>query len=125
MTPSMKQSLWWTFGFLGGAVAWFAHLFMVYALAEALCVIQPSWFSFLGLSAARWSLIVATVLTAGLAVLAALSAWRSLKATKNVTDAGSLRGARFISWAGLLLDVFFALVILVEALPIFFLGDVC
>lgn len=115
----------WALSSLTGVVAWFVHLLTIYTLGEFTCVAEGTWPDFLGLNSAQWSIALATALLSGLSAFAGLVGWREWKKAKSLPDVDGNRGVEFLMGAGLMINFFLALIILGEALPIFFLGEGC
>lgn len=117
-----RGALW--FGVLGGAIAWFVHLALVYTLAEAACITGFPWFTVLGFHGTLLLIVIVTLLTLAVTVVAGVVAYRNrrLLDESNGPIAPLNRGAsEHMVRGGVYLSVFFVLLILVETLPIFFM----
>lgn len=103
----MKET--WTawFGLLGGAIAWFVHLAGGSVIAEAGCVAPGSIFTWLGISAVAWALVLLTLGTLATTIASAIVSWR--------LRADPMESRRFVGNAGVIGNVFFAMVILAQA----------
>lgn len=116
-----QATLW--FGVLGGAIAWFVHLVLVYTLAEAACITGFPWFTVLGFHGALLLIVIVTLLTLAVTVASGVVAYWN----RQLLDAGGSipplnRGAsKQMVRSGVYLSVFFVFLILVETLPIFFM----
>jgi hypothetical protein len=117
-----RRALW--FGFLGGALAWTAHLMFAYAAAEFGCVSGWGRSRYLDVSFVAWLEVALTAVTAALAAAATIVAYRCHRrlATTPVDSAdGSAHAAeRYTAYVGLLAGSLFFLTILFESIPIFF-----
>jgi hypothetical protein len=91
---------WQLFAFLGGMTAYAVHLMGGTALVPLACELGTN----LPLSALNWAVIA-------VAVLAAVVAWRMLRATRGATDTPGRRTA-FLGFTGLLLNVLAVWVVL-------------
>lgn len=116
------------FSLLGGGIAWFLHLIAVYIIGEFGCV--AGWGDWIvgGLSMVAWSLLLATLLTAGLAGAAALTAAHSRKllgSAQGDADAVPVENRAFIARLANLTNGVFLFVILVQAIPIFHYLQAC
>lgn len=121
----MTKRLRWAISSLTGVTAWLIHLLMIYAMGEFLCVAQGTWFVALGFNTTQWSIAIVTLILFAIALYAAHVAWQEWKSSRALPDTGGNRGGAFLMGTGLISNLFFALVILGEALPIFFLGEGC
>jgi hypothetical protein len=120
-----RRLIW--FGFLGGALAWLAHLVLAWGIAEFGCIA--------GLGASKWLGIPAmTVLLGGLTAsalgIALAAAWATFRVEWRMlsdNEANPLfRGAAmYLSRSGLVLNGLFVLVIIAQSFPIFFFGGNC
>lgn len=104
-----SPSVW--FAFLGGPVAWAAHLLVVYGIVYLPC---------------GWRLpllLLATGLFALVAIAAGLVAWGKVKGSP-ARDTDALKGGRnrFVGIAGLLNSSLFLLIILAQGVPPLVLG---
>lgn len=118
---SLKE-VW--FGVLGGAIAWSVHFLVLYFLVEALCVTGTAGTRVFGFALPAFVIAIVTVVALLVAFGAAVVAhrsWRRWRGSEH--DEVRLRGSgAHLLFLGLLLNGFFVLMILVETLPIFFLG---
>src|SRR5690606_10521568 len=105
---SDRSKLW--FGFLGGALAWFAHLLATSIAGEAGCVREGSLFVFLGVKALGWFMILASAVTLTVAGGATWVAWRYRKSDQE--------GPRAMGQVGFMANLIFVLVIVAQILPI-------
>jgi hypothetical protein len=109
--PAPRAALW--FAFLGGPIAWSAHLLASYPMVSVACR--------MGTAAPLHAITAIT------AALAAASALAGLLAYRRVRDGGQggvgggvgdrYARARFMAIAGMVIGGFFTFVILVEGLP--------
>lgn len=118
--PTTSRGALW-FGFIGGLLAWFAHLVLAYTIGEFGCVSATDRHTWLGVSAVAWMILGATVVTfvpAGLAMLVAFRAYNQLVGDggEEVTEPGR----PLLASAGLFLSGIAALTILVQTLPVLF-----
>jgi hypothetical protein len=107
---------------LGGAGAWLVHLVAAYAIAEFGCVGRLRQVSFAGLTSVAWLIITVSLLTLLIAVSSTLLAYRGehrLRASHN-TDVTASAAEAEVARTGWITSGLFALVILVESLPIFY-----
>jgi hypothetical protein len=118
--------LW--FGLLGGAFAWLAHLMIAYGVAEFGCVGRLGSSTMLGISIVAWLVLVLSGVTFFVAVAAAVAAYRGHRqlvamqaAQQETSSAAKVYAAR----AGWITSGLFALVILVESLPVFYYLQDC
>lgn len=113
--PESSPRLW--FAMLAGPIAWSAHLLLSYALVPVTC--DTGW-SFL--------LIVVTVVMALVSLASALVSHRlpgdDTGETRDARTTNASERTHFIAYAGFRSGIFFAVVIVVQGLPIFFL-DPC
>ena len=107
---------------LGGGGAWLVHLVAAYAIAEFGCVGRLRQVSFAGLTAVAWMIIATSLLTLLIAVASTLIAYRSERRLRGCHDANELRSdaEAEVARTGWITSSLFALVILVESLPIFY-----
>lgn len=105
--PVARGALW--FSFLGGPVAWSAHLLSSYPLVSVACRLE---------TAAPLHLITAVT-----ALIAAAAALTGLLCYRRVRDGGpgglgdAFGRARFMAIGGIIMGLFFTFVILVEGFP--------
>lgn len=105
--PASRVALW--FAFLGGPIAWSAHLLASYPLVSVACD--------LGTTA---PLNIITAATATLSAAAAVVGWVSYRRVRAGGPGGlgdAYGRARFMALTGFVLGVFFTFVTLVEGLP--------
>jgi hypothetical protein len=105
--PAPRAALW--FAFLGGPVAWSAHLLASYPMVSVACA--------MGTSAPLHAI---TAITAALAAAAALTGFLAYRRVRRGGPAGAgdrYARARFMAIAGMVMAGFFTFVILVEGLP--------
>lgn len=122
-TGTGRAALW--FGFLGGAVAWTAHLLAAYAIAEFGCFGGLADRAWGGISAVSWGIIAVTIPAVAIAVAAVWIAGRAARAFESSRELPNMDGtAAFLARIGFYSSGVFLLVILAQTLPIvFFLGD--
>lgn len=119
------ESQYWL-ALFGGALAWLAHLLASYALAEFGCESMLVTYSYLEISAVAWGLLALTVVTATVAGGSALLAFQIQPTDRGDNVAATNLVARhYAARAGLIADVAFTLVILVESVPIFYYLQHC
>lgn len=105
--PASRGALW--FAFLGGPIAWSAHLLASYPLVSVACRLQTTA-----------PLHVVTVITATIATAAAATGWLAYRRVRTGGPAGPgdrFARARFMALGGLTLGALFTFVILVEGMP--------
>lgn len=104
--------LW--FGVMAGPIAWSLHLLVSYALVQPAC---EHGLAFL--------LYLVSLATLAIATLGATIAWKHWRTT-NETGGVSLRGIGgrpgFMAFFGLLASLFFLAGIILESVPLLFLG---
>lgn len=119
--------LW--FGVLGGAIAWLLHLLLAYGIAEFGCVSPFSETRLMGLSGVAWLEIGASLITAAVAAIAAVVAYRSHPSTWDQkrfeggdhAEASAADSPRvFMAYTGVLTSALFVFIILVESLPVLY-----
>jgi len=125
----------WKLGFilLGGGVAWTLHFLLAWAIAEFGCIAGWDAAVFLGLHAITWLILGVTLGAVTLAAVAAgyawqgVVAWRAGRAGAEQATAGlpDPRGWRsYVARAGLISNLTFLFIIVVETIPVFyFLGS--
>jgi hypothetical protein len=113
--PKRMGLLW--FALLGGPVAWSAHLLASYPLVPVACSV--------GTVTMLHAVTAATVL---MAAASGMVGWRECRRLQGDEPEGDLRIAHrrayFMAVSGIWLGGFFAVVTLVEGLPVLF-GDPC
>lgn len=105
--PASRGALW--FAFLGGPVAWSAHLLSSYPLVDVACRLETT---------APLHLI--TAITAFIAAAAALTGWLAYRRVRDGGPGGlgdAYARARFMAVGGITMGLFFTFVILVEGFP--------
>ena len=127
LSEEMPERTWrrW-FTFLGGGIAWVMHLLSIYAVGEFGCVSGLGRVSYAGVSAVAWLIILISAILLAVAVAAAFLGYQD----KGRDNEGEFtcrenEGGRFLSRFGFLLSGLFALIILVETLPVFAYLDGC
>lgn len=111
------------FAMFGGGIAWTLHLLGVYVIAEFGCISGMHEWHWLGVSAVAWMLIAATVVTGGMAALAAWMAWRTeaiLRGTSAHNAPVEPETKAFTANLAQKLNAIFALIIAAQGVPIFF-----
>jgi hypothetical protein len=103
--------LW--FGVLAGPLAWAVHLGLSYLWETTRCVN--------GLSMADLFLHGTSLVTLLIVVAAGFIAWSIFRDTASWEDVPHTERVRFMALSGVLLNVAFGAVIVVGALPVFFL----
>jgi hypothetical protein len=107
---------------LGGSGAWLVHLVSAYAIAEFGCVGRLRQVSFVGLTAVAWLIIGVSLLTLLIALVSTVIAYRSERRRRggpNADEPESVAETE-VARTGWITSGLFALVILVESLPIFY-----
>lgn len=108
------------FAFLAGGIAWTLHLLSIYAIGEFGCVSGWGRITYGGVSAVAWMILAASASTLALAVASAVVGYRDVRRDSNEESPSSEdEGGRYLSRFGLILNVLFSLIILVETLPVF------
>jgi hypothetical protein len=108
--PVGQFAIW--FGFLGGVLAWIAHLFVAYAAVPLACET--------GLEIVLYATVVVTVLVA---LAATLVAWRGWSRTREDPNGDIImQRTKFLTLSGLLMSGLFLLVIIAQSSPIFLNG---
>ena len=121
----VNRALIW-FVVLGGGTAWTLHLLLAYAVAEFGCLSGMGETRAVGLTLVAWMLLGVSVLASGLAGLAIVVSWRVSRRLRGVVgnDEGE-RATVFSVRLGLILNVVFAAVIVVQTIPIFYYLSKC
>jgi hypothetical protein len=123
-SASNRFAIW--FALLGGAIAWTLHLMLAYAVAEFGCLSGLGDTHLAGLTVVTWMLFGVTVVAGGIAALAILVSLRLHRRFRHVTASGEgARANAFSARLGLISNIVFALVIAVQAIPIFYFLRVC
>jgi hypothetical protein len=110
------------FGLSGGGLAWFVHLTASYLLSESVCAAPFARVELPGLPGVPGSLLLhlAVTLVLGLAALGAtIAGYRSWSVRQHETALGS---AGFVGLAGFILSGTFLFIIIIQTLPVLFLG---
>jgi hypothetical protein len=105
--PISRAALW--FAFLGGPIAWSAHLLSSYPLVSVACRMQTTM-----------PLHAITVVTAAIAAGAAATGWIAHRRVRAGGPGGlgdAYGRARFMAIGGIVMGIFFTYVILIEGLP--------
>ena len=119
------ESRYWL-ALFGGALAWLAHLLASYALAEFGCESLLANYSYLEINAVAWGLLALTVITAMAAGGSALLAFRIQPLDRSDKNGPTNFVARlYAARAGLIANIAFILVILVESVPIIYYLQSC
>lgn len=111
--PVGQLSLW--FGMLGAAGAWALHLVVNYALVPAACTAGMGFMMYLSIP----------VFT-GIAVLAGVFAWRGWASVRGMDGENGngqqliVHRVRFMAVSGIVLSIFFLMVIIAQSVPIIF-----
>ena len=113
-----RRTLW--FGFLGGALAWLAHLLVSYAIGEFGCLTWLAGVRLLGITGVAWALIVTSLATAAVAAAAAVAPFRMTHGQEPLTvpERELLR----VAW---ITSAIFFLIILFETVPTFYFLKDC
>jgi hypothetical protein len=108
------------FAFLGGGIAWTLHLLSIYAIGEFGCVGGWDRFAWAGISLVAWMIISISVLLLVVALSACLIGYQGkMRDARQPSTVAENEGGVFLSSYGFLLSGLFALIILVETLPVF------
>jgi hypothetical protein len=108
------------FSFLGGGIAWTFHLLTIYAIGEFGCVSGFDQHMYAGISAVAWLLIIVSLIALAPAVAAAWIAYVDARRDAQQAEKSPFEeGARYLSSFAFPLNGVFALIILVESLPVF------
>jgi hypothetical protein len=113
------------FSIVGGGVAWTLHLLLSYVAAEFGCILGLDTSRFLGLTAVVWLLAAVTLGSLGLGVWATLVSFSSRKKLRGHERTEDCQGELFTATVGLIANIFFVFVILVQAIPIFYFLREC
>lgn len=122
-TGSLVTSVWIWFGALGGAVAWFLHLVLAYVIAEFGCVSGLGKEEWIGISVIAWlgimvsGLMIAGALIASGAAMKSQRRW-SLVHRSNQDVLGN--GQEFLAKSGVISNLLFGFIILVQSIPFVF-----
>jgi hypothetical protein len=108
------------FAFLGGGLAWTLHLLSIYGIGEFGCVGGWDRISYAGVSLVAWLIIVLSGLLLLVALAATLVGYQDKRRdARRESPDWEDEGGVFLSSYGFLLSALFALIILVETLPVF------
>jgi hypothetical protein len=108
------------FAFLGGGFAWTLHLLSIYGIGEFGCVAGWDAITWAGISLVAWLIMVLSSLLLVVAVAASLVGYLDRRRDqRRETPDWEDEGGTFLSSYGSLLSGLFALIILVETLPVF------
>jgi hypothetical protein len=114
------------FAFLAAGIAWTVHLLSIYAIGEFGCVSGLHRVTYAGISAVAWMILISSAAMFAVAGTAAWVGYRDAKQDERAhLPAGEDEGGRYLSWFGFILSSIFALIILVETLPVFAYLDGC
>jgi hypothetical protein len=114
------------FAFLGGGIAWTLHLLSIYAIGEFGCVGGWDRISWAGIGLVAWLIIILSTLLLLVAVAATLVGYLDKRRDEGRdSPEWEDEGGVFLSSYGALLSGLFALIILVETLPVFAYLDGC
>jgi hypothetical protein len=105
--PASRAALW--FAFLGGPIAWSAHLLASYPLVSVACRLDTAL-----------PLHLITGVTAAIAAAAGITGALAYRRVRHGGSGGigdAYARARFMALAGLTMGLFFTFVIFVEGLP--------
>jgi len=125
-TATVSDARLW-FGLLGGGVAWMLHLILAWGIAEFGCVSRFHELKLLGLTAVAWA-----GLTMSLCMLAitAIALWVSRRNERQIINAAvdtsqpATHPRRFIANSGVMANIVFLFIIVVQSLPfLFYLGN--
>ena len=105
-------ALW--FGFLGGAVAWMADFLISYGLTEVGCNSELLAFQVLGFSGPEAVSLLTTAITGLVAFAATVVAYR------HRPENASYNRTAFMTNVGVAMSGLFTFIILISALPVFF-----
>jgi hypothetical protein len=105
--PASRGALW--FAFLGGPIAWSAHLLASYPLVSVACR--------LGTTAPLHLITAATAALAAAAGITGIVAYRRVRHGGPGGIGDAYARARFMALSGLITGLFFTFVIFVEGLP--------
>jgi len=114
------------FAILGGGIAWTLHLLLAYVVAEFGCIAGLGQVSFLGLNVVSWLLFLVTIPTLGMGLAATYVSWRChSKAEKALAAQADLAGENFVAYTGLISNLIFVFIIVVQTIPIFYFLREC
>jgi hypothetical protein len=114
------------FAFIGGGIAWTFHLLSIYAIGEFGCVSGLGRTSYLGISAVAWMILIVSALSLAPALASALIGYSDMRTDARREEPMSEdEGGQYLSRFGSILSALFALIIMVETLPVFAYLDGC
>jgi hypothetical protein len=114
---------------MGGAIAWTAHILLIYVISEWGCVKWPPRFAFYGITATAWLLIAVSALLLFVSVAAAYVGFRYQRRGRDFGQGEDAdvpyHTEEFVSRTGLIMSGTFAFIILVESIPTFYFLQRC
>jgi hypothetical protein len=116
------------FALLGGSLAWLAHFLSAYLLAEFGCIGGLAEIGFWGVTAGAWSIVGGTIVRVAVAVFATVFAQGGGQRLEEAAgaDEGDGSGVElFLARTGVVLNLLFLFVILVESVPILYFLEDC
>jgi hypothetical protein len=119
--PSGRPRVWrrW-FAFIGAGIAWTFHLLSIYAIGEFGCVGGWGRVMYWDISAVAWMILIVSALSLVLAAAAAFVGYRDMRRdSRREAPEVEDEGGEYLSRFGFTLSTLFALIIVVETLPIF------
>lgn len=117
--PRSRRQGWLWFGVATGPIAWALHLVLVYAVQTLSCQWGFLQFNVLGLHALRLTLLLLTGLILAIVIWSSFVAygfWRQFG--NNGVDRPEGDRFRFMAFSGLLLNIFFAVAIVLSMVPV-------
>jgi heme/copper-type cytochrome/quinol oxidase subunit 2 len=127
-TPGVSRSRLW-FGLLGGAIAWFVHLFGASIISEWGCLSGLHQHELAGVNAVAWTLIALSAIMTIVAVAAAISAFQVNRQYNHAAEGGADESDEhgtevYMARVGVWSSALFVFIILAESLPIlYFLAE--
>lgn len=129
MPPGRDESLavsrpaLWT-GLWGGALAWLVQFIAIWIISEFGCLLAPEREVLPGLTLVAFLVVIVSALCLGVAFFSTMLAWNARAVLRGAE--GERRGTeRFIANAGLLASGLFVVVIIIQAVPVFFYLEQC
>lgn len=122
--PPVKRTLLW-FGVLGPPVAWALQLFIDYYISSLHCAPGFTWVRWGGVSTFTVLIFITTFVLAVVDIAAGLGAWRIWRrqnANGLATVAGVTSRVAFMALGGMLLSLYFLVLIIVSGVPNLTLG---